>query len=178
MRNSDEYNKDGKAIIGLSYIEKVALAAYLFDPSLKVDAYKVAKGITNTEKTDDELNSRANSWLTNKGCAAFIRMNKRIVQNARIADAVQNDPSLLLKPLDETKREMIVDLYRMKDNTTDNKEILDINKQLIDLQGLKVQQVEKQEKQNRYYLPERCEQCEMYQIALPLCKQINTTDSK
>ena len=167
MKNTDQMNKDGLATLTLSYIEKVALSAYMYNSTLKIDAYKVAKGITNSDKTDEELNSRANSWLNNKDCKAFIRVNSTNVMNGKLAEALQNDNSLIIKPLDEMKNQLISELLLLKVGNKDTAELLNINKQLIDLQGLKKETTTLEESQVRYYLPLRCEICDYFNKCNP-----------
>ena len=162
MIPTEEQQKDQALILNLTEREKIALDAYIFNPSNKIGAYKIARNIPEDSNLDIEmLRQRATGWVNQKGSRAYLLSQKgKItgVPQTYLSDDEQIsvfDKEQLAKLLSQTIM-----------TTTDAKLKADLVVKLADLQGYKKEKTEKEEKRVRYYLPLKCEKCEFFKNKL------------
>lgn len=158
MIPTEEQQKDHALILNLSEREKIALDAYLFNPSNKVEAYKVARNIINDSSIDEEvLKNRANGWINQKGSKAYLTLQKSKITTISQTQLLDNENFEGLNKAQTAKilQEIIL-------TTTDHKLKADCTLKYADLMGFKKDKVEKEEKRVRYYLPVKCSFCEFF----------------
>ena len=158
MIPTEEQQKDHALILNLSEREKIALDAYLFNPSNKVEAYKVARNITDDSSVDEEvLKNRANGWINQKGSKAYLILQKSKITTISQTQLSDNEQINVFG-----KEELAKLLSQTITTTTDPKLKADLVVKLADLQGYKKEKTEKEEKRVRYYLPVKCDFCEFF----------------
>ena len=140
-------------ILNLSAIEKICLDAYLFNSSNRVEAYKVCKGITK-EIDGITLNSRANQWINNRSCKAYLTKNKRIVFDSQSQSIEHNENNML------NKEQIVAAMTQLVRTSSDAKLKSDLLIKLSTLQGFNKEQPKQESETIRYYLPQRCDSCE------------------
>ena len=158
MIPTEEQQKDHALILNLSEREKIALDAYLFKQSNKVEAYKVARNVSDTDIVDEEvLRNRANGWINQKGSRAYLLSQKSKITNGSHMQLSDNEQISVFG-----KEELAKLLSQTITTTTDPKLKADLVVKLADLQGYKKEKTEKEEKRVRYYLPVKCSFCEFF----------------
>lgn len=154
MIMSNEQRDDEYRINDLTERERVALDAYLFNPSNKIQAYLIAKNISHSNEEQSILNVRANKWLNNKDCKAYLSKNKALINSG-----LQSQTSQLSDLEQLTKEDLLKILHAGINSTTDIKLKSDLAAKYADLQGFKKDKTEKDDKRVLYYLPVRCDSC-------------------
>ena len=158
MIPTEDQQKDSTLILTLSERDKIALDAYLFNPSNKIEAYKVARNIGDDNDIGEEvLRNRANGWLNQKAVKAYLFISRGyITQNSQTQLSENESFETLSKPqIAKILQDTIM-------TTTDPKLKADLAIKLADLQGYKKEKTEKEEKRVRYYLPVKCSFCEFF----------------
>ena len=156
MLNSDQQSEQDRLILLLSDNEKICLDSYLFNSSNKVNAFKLFKGITNDNTEPGILSKRADQWINNRSCRAYLEKYKSIVLNNLTKETYDANNQLVN---DLTKEDVQNALVTLIHKTTDIKLKSELLIKLSDIKGYKKQDQTKQEEQIKYYLPLRCESC-------------------
>jgi len=153
MITPDKQQDQDNLILLIPEQERICLDAYLFNESNKISAYKVCKGITSGD--DAMLNSRANSWLSNRTSKAYLQKVKNItIKLSESQNLEENDSTML------DKAAIIEQISILIAKTTDIKLKSDLLMKLNELKGYKKDTTKADEQQIRYYLPQRCETCD------------------
>ena len=168
MIMSNDQRDDEYRINDLTERERVALDAYLFNPSNKIEAYLIAKNISHSNEEQSTLNVRANKWLNNKDCKAYLSKNKALIN---LGLQSQNSQDADFQAL--TKEDIVFLIQKTINTTTDHKLKAELAIKLADLQGFKKEKTEKDEKRVLYYLPVRCDSCSFKK---DFCTRNNITD--
>lgn len=134
--------------------ERICLDAYLFNESNKIEAYKVAKNITDNKTDEPTLNSRANSWINNRASKAYLTKYKTALSRSETLNSENNEKQ------DKDKQAIIDGVSALIDITTDIKLKSDLYMKLNELKGYKKVETKSEDQQIRYYLPQRCDNCD------------------
>lgn len=153
MITTDKQQKDDALILLLSDAERLCLDAYLFNPSNKIQAFKTAKGITAGDEMT--LNNRANSWLSNRTNKAYIDKYRKSIEVATESEISEDYDNQGL-----SKNDLIVKMESLLRTATDDKLKSDLIMKLNDLKGYKKDTTKADEQQIRFYLPQRCDNCD------------------
>ena len=168
MIMSNDQRDDEYRINDLTERERVALDAYLFNPSNKIEAYLIAKNISHSNDDQSVLNVRANKWLNNKDCKAYLSKNKALINSGLQSQNLQ------ISDLEElTKEDILKVLQAGMNSTTDLKLKGDLAAKYADLKGFKKDKTEKEENIRRFYLPVGCNICK---FKIDYCTRNNITD--
>lgn len=157
MIQTEDLKDAQEAIARLSMREKIALDAYIFNPSSKIEAYLVAKGMEDDKDLPniDVLRRRANTWLGQKGTKAYMKIIKgQILGDSQTQSADNQDFTGLTKPKVVA---MLEGLIARTNNEMNKAKMLD---QLAKIQGYQKEVTDNEVDVVRYYLPVRCYDCE------------------
>lgn len=140
-------NKENLVLL-LSELEKICIDAYIFSASNRVMAFKVCKGITDTNLDNDILLTRSNSWINSERVKAYIKFRKHETINSKLSQNPVFD-----------KNGLILELENLYQNSSENRIKSDILIKIADLKGYKKDQSTTDKEVIRYYLPINCNIC-------------------
>lgn len=153
MINSEQQQQNDSLILLLSDLDKICLDAYLFNSANKLNAYKVCKGITDSNIDESTLNARANKWLNNRGNMAYLDKHKTAILSYETSSDCQSVSNNF------DKEAIVHQISVLINSTNDTKLKSELLIKLADLNGYK-KETTKQQDVIRYYLPLRCDSCE------------------
>lgn len=161
----------------LSKIEKFALDAYLISklPASEkvITAYELSRP-RDSQANRQSIYMQARKWITTKKCKYYIEQRKEELFNIEWKSKRTDKPTSNGEPKgDETsgegykrsKTETIEELNEIASNTNDPKLRAEILIKISDLEGWKKEKEVTDDDTIRYYLPQRCNSCPLYQSA-------------
>lgn len=159
-----EQQKESEYIAKLSIREKIALDAYIFNPSNKIDCYLIAKGLEDSADNQniDVLRERANKWLGLKGPKAYLKISRTQILAESQTQLSDNENFEGMN-----KQNAVYLLEQMIKKTTNELNKAKLIEQLSKIQGWQKEKADTEDDTVRYYLPLRCSDCEFKKTHVP-----------
>lgn len=158
---SEEKQKEIALIAKLTDLEKFCLDATIISNLKSTEkvilAYRLSRP-KESKATEQGIYTQARRWYTSPQCQAYLKMRNEYVVVGQ-GDSGGEDTKV-----SRTKEDLVVILNRHlteADKRKDSKLVSEITARLSDLQQMKKETIEQEEKVIRY-LPLQCSRCELY----------------
>lgn len=166
-----------KEIEKLSILERFCLDGYIVSklpaPKKLVIAYEQSRP-KDSQANRQSIYTQARSWINTDKCKYYIDERKKelfatdqprynITQTE--GGEAGTDTENATPETNRTKGETISELNKLADNTNDAKLKAEILLKISDLEGWKKEKEQTDDNTIRYYLPLRCNVCELYKAA-------------
>lgn len=159
---SEEKQKEIALIAKLTDLEKFCLDATIVSNLKNTEKVMMAYRLSRTKDskaTEQAIYVQARRWYSSPACQAYIKMKE-----ADIIITGKDDEGGWENKTNRTKDELVAMLNRhlsKADRANDSKLVNEITARLSDLQQMKKEQTEQEEK-IRIYMPLQCYECQLY----------------
>lgn len=140
-------------ITKLTDLEKFALIGYIHTSDTKM-AYIASRGKKLTANPES-LVVQASRWITKPECKAFIEIEQQRLNIAHSSTDAEN----------RSKQDIVGELNVLATQTGDPKLKAELLMRLADLEGMKKKETIEEESKVKYFMPLKCNQCELYRSA-------------
>lgn len=159
-----------KEINKLTPLEKFMLNAYIVSEAKQTDklitAYEASRPKDSTANRQS-IYMQARKWINSDKCKYYIeqRQKELFTQERRNTNNPDEQADKNAMNTKRTKAGTIEELNELADNTNDPKLKAELLIKISDLEGWKKEQEKTDDNTIRYYLPQKCSQCEHYKRA-------------